>query len=78
MTTDYERTISEGLNHLRALRDDIRVRIHLGSMDAKDAWTSLEPQIDHVEQLAKDASHTASVALREALERVRAFSASLK
>ncbi len=77
-TSEYEKAIEDGLNHLRALRDDIRVRIHLGTMDAKDAWTSLEPQIDHAERLAKDASHAASTAVHEAVERLRAFSSSLK
>jgi len=35
------------LKPMQRLRDEIRLKMHLASMDAKDEWNRLEPQIDH-------------------------------
>jgi hypothetical protein len=32
-----------GYESLAELRDDLKVRIHLGEMDARDQWQKLEP-----------------------------------
>lgn len=32
---------------LQQLRDEIRLKLHLASMDAKDEWDRLEPQVEH-------------------------------
>jgi len=37
------------LDELQTLRDELRVRLHLMGMDAKDAMTDLEPRIDRAE-----------------------------
>ena len=37
------------LDELKALRDEIRVRIHLGEMDARDAFQKIEPAVDKAE-----------------------------
>ncbi|HEY2290571.1 MAG TPA: hypothetical protein VGM86_07705 [Thermoanaerobaculia bacterium] len=33
-----------GYESLAELRDDLKVRIHLGEMDARDQWQKLEPK----------------------------------
>lgn len=33
-----------GYENLAQLRDDLRVRIHLGEMDLRDEWEKLEPK----------------------------------
>ena len=33
-----------GYENLAQLRDDLRVRIHLGEMDLRDQWEKLEPK----------------------------------
>lgn len=33
-----------GYESLAQLRDDLKVRIHLGEMDARDQWQKLEPK----------------------------------
>lgn len=33
-----------GYENLAQLRDDLKVRIHLGEMDARDEWQKLEPK----------------------------------
>ena len=37
---------------LRAIADEVRVKIHLGSLEAKDAWNDLEPKVHDFEQKA--------------------------
>lgn len=32
---------------LQQLRDEIRLKLHLASMDAKVEWDRLEPQVEH-------------------------------
>ena len=39
---------------LTALRDEIKLKIHLAEMDAKDAWKKLEPRLEAIE---KDLTH---------------------
>lgn len=33
-----------GYESLAQLRDDLKVRVHLGEMDARDQWQKLEPK----------------------------------
>ena len=45
------------LHSLRAMRDEIRLKLHLAAADAKVEWKKLEPQLEYV------LATTASVAL---------------
>ncbi|MGO8999557.1 MAG: hypothetical protein ACLQVI_40040 [Polyangiaceae bacterium] len=68
MSADNEQIradIDKALNRLSALRDEARVKIHLGSMDARDAWERLQPKLAEAERAAGEAS-TAALALVEA------------
>jgi hypothetical protein len=50
------------LNSVRAMRDEVRVQLHLAGMEAKAEWSKLEPQIEALEHVAEDftdATHTA-------------------
>ncbi|MCX4245268.1 hypothetical protein [Paraliomyxa miuraensis] len=40
---------------LRRVADEIRVKIHLAGMDAKDAWAKLEPRLHEFERKAEAA-----------------------
>lgn len=70
---ELEKDIRTGLDHLTQLRDEIRVKLHLAGMDAKDAWTKLEPKVQEAEHLAHDVSETTKHAVEDVVERVRAF-----
>jgi hypothetical protein len=35
---------------LRTIRDEIRVRLHLATAEAKNAWNALEPRLGEIEQ----------------------------
>lgn len=32
---------------VRALRDEVKLKLHLANMDLKDEWSKLEPQLEH-------------------------------
>jgi hypothetical protein len=37
-------------NDLRRAADEIRVKLHLASMDAKDAWDEIQPRLEDFER----------------------------
>lgn len=49
-----EKTLKEELqdtrNDLQQAADEIKLKLHLAGMDAKDAWNELEPKIAEFEQ----------------------------
>lgn len=51
------------------LADEIRLKLHLGGMDAKDAWERLEPRLHDFEQKADAVTHD----VEAELERVAAI-----
>ncbi len=72
MTTD------DIVGDLKRISDEIRVRIHLASMDAKDAWANLEPRVREFEAKIERASERAAAevdklagGLRDELTRLR-------
>jgi hypothetical protein len=63
--------IKTRLGELQTLRDEMRVKLHLASMDLKDEWAKLEPQLHDVEQKASHMTQATLDALNDALTRVR-------
>jgi uncharacterized coiled-coil DUF342 family protein len=63
--------INEGLGELRAMRDEIRIKLHLAGMDAKDAWAKIEPRIDKLEAQARDLRDDMVERLEHAVEDAR-------
>jgi SMC interacting uncharacterized protein involved in chromosome segregation len=45
--------LEKELEDLRATRDELRVRMHLGKLDAQDQWEQIEKQWQHVESKLK-------------------------
>ncbi|MGK3959729.1 hypothetical protein [Sorangium sp. So ce1151] len=77
ITSELKSDLTKSLESLQTLRDEIRVRLHLAGMEAKDAWGKLEPTLLDAEKLAEDVSETSRNALRDILEKVKAFHSSL-
>lgn len=44
----FEQLTGQALRELRTLRDEVRLKIHLASMDRRDAWERLRPEVDRV------------------------------
>ncbi len=47
--------LAEALDKLRQERDELRVKIHLGTMEAKEEWEELEKKWQRFESKAADA-----------------------
>jgi hypothetical protein len=65
---DMKQEAREAMDKIRELRDELRVQIHLGGMDAKKRWEKLEEQFQQTQAAAKTASDASIQALRTALE----------
>jgi SMC interacting uncharacterized protein involved in chromosome segregation len=71
--------LEKELGDLRVTRDELRVRMHLGKLDAQDQWEQIEKQWQHVEsklklagetgrEIAEDIGEAASLAVEELKE----------
>ncbi|QRN94009.1 hypothetical protein JRI60_33305 [Archangium violaceum] len=70
--------MKENLDRLKTLRDEIRVDIHLASMDAKDKWKELEPVVRDAEKLADEVTDVSRRAMEEMVEKFRHFRESVR
>ena len=75
---DMKQELEKGVAVLRTLRDEIKVKLHLAGMDAKDQWAKLEPELFKVERAAENATDTSKKLLDEALTRLKTLKDSLK
>ena len=51
------------LDELKKLRDEVRVKVHLGEMEVKEWWANVEPQLLSLEEsLSKEAGKAAESA----------------
>jgi hypothetical protein len=70
-TTELKQNIHGRLDQLRALRDDVRVRLHLAGMEARDEWNKLEPRIMDLEKrVAGELTDASCAALDDAVRRL--------
>ena len=63
--------LHKGLGDLRTMRDEIKLKIHLGSMDAKKRWEQVEPQLGKIEQEIEAVGQGAYKAAGEMLDETR-------
>ncbi len=70
-------SVEKGLEELRTLRDEVRVKLHLAGMEAKNRWTELEPTIHDAESKARELGEKARTSVAEAVKAVRVFATSL-
>ena len=59
--------IDKALAELAAIRDDLRVRIHLASLDAKAKWNELEGRLLNLQKQIGDATESGLHKLRDAI-----------
>ncbi len=60
MASDMQDWIHDELDVLRRTRDELRVQLHLGATEVRDAWAKLETSWEHLEgRIARvsDATH---------------------
>lgn len=74
---DLKHQIQRALDELIRLRDEVRLELHLASMEAKEKWDEIEPRILDAEAMAKDISAATRRAIQEVIDSVRRFRESL-
>ena len=60
-----EAEIKSELDSLRAARDEIRVQVHLGAVEAREAWEQAEKNWSHLEGRIKVLSEATQESLEE-------------
>lgn len=73
----WRQELQKTLELVRTLRDDIRVRLHLANLDAKEEWKKLEPHLAELEQAAAGLREDTRAALSSAVERLSRLRSSL-
>jgi hypothetical protein len=76
--TELQNRIDNNLQKLRTLRDEVKVRAHLFSMDMLDQWKKLEPKVVQAELAAKKATEASAAALGGAIEALIQFQGKIK
>ncbi len=76
---DLREKLERELEDLRTTRDELKLRLHLGKLDAQDEWEQIEKQWQQVEsklklagetgrEIAEDIGEAASLAVEEMKE----------
>ena len=72
-------SVKESLSLMKQLADEIRVDLHLGTMEAKQRWQDqLEPSIQRAELAVEKANKSAQRAVEDAVSAFKEFKSSLK
>ena len=69
--------LRKSLERLQTLRDEVRVRLHLGSLELKDQWRKLEPHLGDVEKKAEELTEASRAALHDAVKHLETLRSSL-
>jgi hypothetical protein len=71
-TNDVKSELERTAKALRELRDEVRLQMHLGGLEAKHEWSRLEPRLEAtLERAAADISEATRRTLVEVTEAVR-------
>ena len=62
---DVGEKLSEEVETLKRVRDELRVRIHLGKAEAKELWNDAEAKLQELEAKAKSISAQAEEPLHD-------------
>ncbi len=76
---DVKTEVNKGLARLGTLRDEVRLHLHLASLDAKQEWDEkLEPRITELQGSAHQMGDASKVAVADLVKRVESFYAKLR
>lgn len=64
---DLKQDLKAFQQDIRALRDEVRLKLHLAGMDVKQEWENLEPQIDRALNSAAQLSNEVVGELKQRL-----------
>lgn len=73
-TKNLQEDVKSGLDKLAQLRDEVKLHIHLATLDAKKEWDEkLSPKVLEVEQSAKSITESSKSTLHDVLTKVEEF-----
>lgn len=79
MKHDIKSDVAGALSKIETLRDEIRLHLHLATLDAKKEWTeALEPKVAELQDGAKHLGGDVRDAATEILEKLEGFAARLR
>ena len=79
ITEDVKNEVTKGLEKLGTLRDEVKLHLHLASLDAKQEWDEkLEPRINEVQTTAHQVSDASRAAVHDLVSRVEGFYTKLR
>src|ERR1700733_11346471 len=70
--------IAHELDALRQTRDELRVKLHLGSQDVKEAWDKLDRKFLELEDNAKQIAHSAEPTAQKISDAARSLVTEIK
>jgi hypothetical protein len=62
--------LRNSLDEIRAIADEVRVKLHLANLEAKSTWERLEPQLAQLERAAADKGRDAVGAVGQLVDDV--------
>jgi hypothetical protein len=62
---DFDKIVGQ----LRTIRDEIKVRLHLATTEAKEAWARLEPTLGEIEQKVGQVTEETKAKAQDLLKR---------
>lgn len=78
-TGDLKAELEKSAQRLRTLRDEIKLKLHLAKLDAKDEWNRLEPKLESVlERAGRDITDATRTAVEDVTQAARKFRESLR
>ena len=73
-THQIKEEVDKNIQRLETLRDEVKVRLHLASRDAKKEWVeTLSPKLLEVEQTAKNITESGRSAAKELVTKLEEF-----
>ena len=79
ISEDVKSEVNKGIQQLGTLRDEVKLHLHLASLDAKQEWNEkLEPRINELQSSAQHMSDASRVAVTDLVKRVEQFYAKMR
>jgi imidazoleglycerol phosphate dehydratase HisB len=77
--TDLKSELDKSIAFLRTLRDEVKVQVHLGRLDAQTKWHEVEPRLEAaLQKAATEASEASQKAILDATKALERFADSLR
>jgi len=73
-TSNIKAEVEKNITKLAGLRDEVKVKLHLASLDAKQEWDDkIAPHVLDAETAAKNITDASKAKVEDAIKRVETF-----